>query len=313
MGNNIGMFLLFLLLSLFIWMSRDYNAPIQRDIEIPVEITHIPEDVRITSGVQPIRLCVSGKRFSLTDEKSRRIRPVNVSFLLFAHDTTELQPQGSLSLAQRALQETTVGHLPKSMTVVDVYSDSLRLNYKTLKYRNLPIVPKGSFHSSEQFFADTIVFVPDSIRILAEREIADSLDAVYVDVSRYQIINEETQIHVDVENNSNIRIVSSPHVEMNVKASHYTEKEVKVSVAGINTPDKKTLKTFPHFCTVIYMVRMSEYNKYDADDFSVVVDYNDIDANTDKLKLKVKSYPADVRGIRLQPESVGYLIEEVDI
>ncbi len=307
------MFLLFLLLSLMIWISRDYNAPIQREIEIPVEITHVPDDVRITSGIQPIRLCVSGKRFALTDEKSRRIRPVNVSFLLFAHDTTELKPQGTLSLAQRSLQETTMGHLPKSMTIVDVYTDSLRLNYETLEYKNLPVVSKGSFHSPEQYFVDTIIFVPDSIGILAEREFADSLDAVYVDVSKYQIVNEETQMHVEVENNDNVKIVSSSHVEMKVKASHYTENEVKVNIAGVNTPDKKTLKTFPHICTVIYMVRMSDYNMYNADDFSVVVDYNDIDANSDKLKLKIKSYPAGIQGVRLQPESVGYLIEEINL
>lgn len=312
LGKNIGMFILFLALSTVIWLSRSYNAVIQREIQIPVVVTNIPEYVRIIEDIKPIRLSVSGKRFSLSDEKSNRISPIRVSYLLFSHDSVFDNPEGSLSVSMQSIYDAIIDHLPHSMRIIDIYSDSLRLSYRTLKYVKLPIEARGTFKSNDQYRVDNLVFSPDSLIVLAEREIADTLRALYVDAGKYPINTDSSVFRVSLGSMGTVKIPNLP-VEMKVLASQYTEKQVTVGIDGINVPRKTYLKAFPSSCNVIFFVRTSQYNLYGEKDFKVVIDYREIDETSDKLRLKVVKSPEDVYNIRLTPEFVSYLKEEISL
>ena len=97
---------------------------------------------------------------------------------------------------------------------------------------------------------------------------------------------------------------------MTIIAQQYTEKSLEVPVTGINFPDNLTLKAFPSKAVVSVWVKMSEYDRVNASDFQVVVDYNDI-AGRDgsKATLRIFSQPANVRNVRLQTRTVDYLME----
>lgn len=312
LGKNIVMFLLFLVLSTVIWLSRSYNAVIQREIQIPVMITHMPDYVRSAEEIRPIRIGVSGKRFALSNERSNRMSPINLSYLLFAHDEQVEQAEGVLSVSIQSIYDAVIDHLPHSMHIIDFYTDSIRFHYRTLKYLKLPVKANGNFKSNDQYLVDKLVFSPDSLIVLAERVCADTLTALYVDADKYVINSDSSVFRFSLGSMGAVKVPNVP-VEMKVLASQYTEKQVTVGIEGINAPRRTYLKAFPYSCNVIFFVRTSQYNLYDADDFRVVIDYKDIDETSDKLRLKVIKSPKDVYNIRLTPESVSYLEEEISL
>ena len=72
------------------------------------------------------------------------------------------------------------------------------------------------------------------------------------------------------------------------------------------------LKSFPSRVTVVFWVKMSEYDNVSESDFTVVVDYNDILNNgSDKVGLRMYFQPADVERVRINPQTVEYLVEDV--
>lgn len=312
LGKNIVMFVLFLLLSTVIWLSRSYNAVIQREIQIPVNVTNVPEYVRFSEEIKPIRLGVSGKRFALSNERRNHMSPINLSYLLFARDEEIVDKEGVMSVSIQSVYDAVIDHLPHSMRIIDFYTDSIRLHYRTLEYLKLPIVAKGNFKSSDQYLPDRVVFSPDSLTVLAERDCADTLTALYVDAEKYTINSDSTVFRLSLGSIKDVTIPNTS-LEMKVLASQYTEKQVTVVIEGINAPKRTYLKAFPFSCNVIFFVRMRQYNLYDADDFRVVIDYHDIDETSDKLRLKVVKSPKDVYNIRLTPESVSYLEEDISL
>jgi hypothetical protein len=57
---------------------------------------------------------------------------------------------------------------------------------------------------------------------------------------------------------------------------------------------------------------MLEYDNVSESDFTVVVDYNDILNNSsDKVGLRMYFQPADVERVRINPQTVEYLVEDV--
>ena len=54
------------------------------------------------------------------------------------------------------------------------------------------------------------------------------------------------------------------------------------------------------------------YKQVNADDFVIAISYDDVLKNTNgKLHLSLKSIPAGVSRVRIVPEYVDYLIEDV--
>lgn len=73
----------------------------------------------------------------------------------------------------------------------------------------------------------------------------------------------------------------------------------------------KILRTFPSHVTVSFITGVSTYKRLRPDDFSVVVDYNELAEHpSDKCSLHLRSLPHGISRVRLSANSVDYLIEE---
>ena len=91
----------------------------------------------------------------------------------------------------------------------------------------------------------------------------------------------------------------------------YSEKTVEVPVIGVNFPSDKVLRTFPSKVHVTFQIGLSRFKNVTADDFEVVVDYNDLfDGNGEKCLPKLVRFPSGVHHIRISPKDVDYIIEQ---
>ena len=102
-------------------------------------------------------------------------------------------------------------------------------------------------------------------------------------------------------------------VEMVFPVDIYTEKTVEVPLRGVNFPAGKVLRAFPSKVSVTFQVGLSRFNKITESDFHINVSYEELLklGSDKKYTVKLKSVPKGVNQIRINPEQVDFLIEQV--
>ena len=67
---------------------------------------------------------------------------------------------------------------------------------------------------------------------------------------------------------------------------------------------------FPSNVSVSFKVGLSQYERIDASSFRYYIDFRDVDNAEDKLHIIPQKIPKEVFGIKLEPATVDYIIEE---
>ena len=302
--GDFSVFLLFLGITLFFWWSQTMNQNYDTQMKLPVIVSDVPENVRITR--QPARqltVSLSGKGSSL--KKSGRRGSRNV---LRVSNSAFVMSHGHASLSTSRLRDSIAAMLPPSVSVHSISPDSLVYQYAMQRSLTLPVEFDGTTESQDQFFLERIEFSPDSIQI----KVLES------DTTAHRVLAEAGQILLTADTITRIVtlkrepgvIYSQDEVTMTVLSQQYTEKSLEVPITGVNFPEFVSLKSFPARAVVTVWVKMSEYDRVTAADFQVVVDYNDIiGSDASKARLRIYTQPANVRNVRLQTRTVDYLME----
>ena len=297
-------YLLFLGITFFFWWSQTMSQDSQTVLKVPLAVTGVPDDVRIVSApVEQLIVSLSGKGTDLS-RSGRRLgkHVIHVSHDAFSHRL------GHASMPTQRLRDSIAMLLPPSVVIRQIEPDSLVYQYAGQRTMMLPVEFAGDVESQDQFFLERIAFSPDSIsvRVLA----SDTADHHVIADVQSVTLSADTLISTVPVRPVPGALIGADRVQMTVVAQQYTEKSLDVPVTGINFPHNITLKSFPSKVTVSVWVKMSEYDRMNAHDFKVVVDYNEIAGrNSSKAALRILTQPANVRNVRLQTRVVDYLME----
>ena len=146
----------------------------------------------------------------------------------------------------------------------------------------------------------------------------DTLELYYNNGSSKRVpVRMEGQISAPVSAKLKLKAVRGAkfvpdEVSFSLGVDRLVEKRLTVPVVGVNCPDGVQLRTFPSQVEVIFQVSMSLYRRIHPDDFSVVVDYKELQANdSTKCRLRVAESPAGASHVRLSTEEVEYVIENL--
>lgn len=299
-------FLLFLALAFFFWWSQTMNDTYEASITFPIELRNVPHDIRVTSS-PPGQVVISfgGKGTSLWRVRSGSRKQ------LIGLDCAQFQMgQGRASYPTQNLKDTLSGLIPSSVTIRNMEPDSISFRYVLQKAVMLPVVYDGSFNSQDQYSLERVIFEPDSVKALIPLDKLEAYDAVYVKNDKLDL-NRDTLSIDCILRPLDDAILETSEVNMTVVAQQYTEKSIEVPVTGVNFPDGITLRAFPSKVSLIFWVKMADFEHVTSKDFKVVIDYDDIEGrNVDKAELHLYSQPANVTNVRLQTKDVEFLMEE---
>lgn len=302
--GDFPVFLLFLFITFFFWWSQTMSQDYDSVLKVPVQITDIPDHIRVTvSPVDHLDVTLTGKGTALRKSGRRGGRHVvHVSSSRFS------MSQGHAAFSTQRLRDSIADLLPPSVTIRSIEPDSLVYGYVLQRSIMLPVEFDGVTESQDQFFLERIEFSPDSIK--AQMMLTDTVShRIVADVANLTVSSDTTVVTVPVKPVAGV-ILSTDKVQMTVISQQYTEKSLEIPVTGVNFPDNITLKSFPSKAVLTVWVKMSEYDRVNAADFQVVVDYNDISgSDVSKAPLRIFTQPANVRNVRLQTRTVDFLME----
>lgn len=276
----------------------------QMVLKIPLSVSGIPDDVRVTTQpVDQLTVTLSGRRSDLLRSGKRgRNHVIRINSSAFN------VVQGHASLPTQRLRDSIVALVVPQVTIRLVEPDSVVYDFARQHTVSLPVVYDGIFESEDQYFLERIDFMPDSV--MASVITSDTMKYnVCADIESISLYADTTVRMVSLRPIPGV-ILSTSDVQMTVIAQQYTEKTIEVPVTGVNFPENVMLKAFPSKAVISAWVKMSEYDKVGAADFRVVVDYDEIAGRDNAAAtLRVIVQPANVRNVRLQTSTVDYLIE----
>ena len=168
----------------------------------------------------------------------------------------------------------------------------------------------GRVIPEELYFISRVEYSPDSVTIYASEEKLDSINMVYTEQLNYANFRDTLSVNCRLSKIKSVKMVPD-HVQVNFFTDVLTEERIEgIPVQGINMPEGKTLRTFPAKVAVNFVTGVNVYRNLRPQDFTVVVDYNDIKKNpSEKCDIHLKDVPSGISRARLETTQVDYLIE----
>lgn len=299
-------FLLFLALSAGIWFLNVLDKKRETTYQIPVIYIQMPQDIRILGNLPDhFEVDLQDEGLNLLKYKKENINPIEISF------NQDFETSGTIKKDNLELNQLIASNLLPTTTIMDIRPHDIKLEYRKLQSKRVPVVFMGEITTASQHFQSSpFVLKPSDIEIYGTAPQLESVDHV-----------ETVHMHLDNLNDTvlrNIELVTPgtgiqmerEQAVLKVFVSRFTEKKMTLPVLVKNCPVGILLRTFPAEVNLTFNVSMQYFSQLKKSDIQVYVDYNEISRKKNvKPKLQIINNNQYIFNIRTSPEKVDYLLE----
>ena len=299
-------FLFFVFVSFCFWLLQVLNDDYETELSIPLRMKNVPENVVLTSELpKELRIGVKDRGTVLVNYLlGQTLYPVTIDF-------TDYQDKGTqVRILSNTLQKRIASQLNQSTKLSTIKPDTLELIYTRGEGKKIPVKLRGEVSADRPYYLSEVIYSPDSVMVYAPKEILDTITSAFTESLYIEQIADTTRQRVELMPVKGAKFTPS-YCDLTFLVDMYSEKTVEVLVQGVNFPKDKQLRTFPSKVKVKFQIGLSHFNSVTADDFVVVVDYNQLHKNeSDKCPLVLMQSPTNIHQIRLNPQEIDYLIEQ---
>lgn len=305
MNKEFLVFLFFLAISSTFWVITCLNQTYEREYEVPLKITGVPDNVIITEGLpDTIRVTLRDKGFSLLNLSMDEDLSVELPFAVYAKE------KGRGGITPNDIQKILRRQIPETTTIQSIKAESWEFFYNYGEKKKVPVVLDADITAKQNYIVTSRSLTPDSVEVYASAKALDTISAVYTENLRLAGVDHDVKCDVRILAQRGTKIIPQK-TTLSLSADQLTEKIVSVPVKAVNVPQGVALKTFPATVDVRVAVVVGNSNRISAADFLVEVDYNSLSSEmADKLPVKLTSQPRNIVKATLKTTMVDYIIEK---
>lgn len=300
-------FLSFFALSGVFWLIMTLNETMEKEIAIPVVLTHVPKNMVIMNdGNDTVRVTVRDKGYSLatyfyTDE----IKPIVISLPSY------IKSDEHAVVSTNELQKMVYQQLHGSSRIVSIKPDKLEYSFISHELqKTVPVRFAGNITPANSYDITQTIITPRNVTVYAPKNILDSLHYLSIRPFNKTNINDTIIQVIGLQHMRNVK-TKPEQVTLKIYAERLTEKQIDVPIQTVNVPEGKILRIFPTRVNIKCVVRVSQYNNITEDNFKVVADYNSLMAEAgEKCTIRLETTPENVSKVSMEINEVDYLIEQ---
>jgi YbbR domain-containing protein len=307
-------FLFFVGVATIFWFLNILGKTHTTTIEYPVSFINFPEGKELVNDLPTnLQLSIEGYGYDILKYKLR----TNYSEIEIDINSPNLRKNYSKEednyyLLSRFEKKNIAGQLgEKKIKLLEIQPDTLHFVFAKKTSKMVPIELDFKLSFEKQFMiSDDITIKPDSILISGPKIMIDTVEAVYSE--HIELFNLDESVNEKVLLNR-IRGIdfSDKRVDLTIPIEKFTEKKIEVDIETINVPDTLKLTLYPDKTNVTFMVALSNYENINQNDFKAVIDYLILQDNIgDKVRVKLKDFPRNVKHIDYNPKYINYIIEK---
>ena len=300
-------FLFFFLIAGGFWLLQTLNNDYEAEFSIPVRLKEVPNDVVITSEPSSeLRIKVKDRGTVLLNYMlGKSFFPVNLNFNDYSARNNHVRIYSS------EFEKKIMSQLNVSTRLISVKPDTLEYIYSTGKSKRVPVKMQGKVTAARQYYLSDTIYSPDSVLVYAPVAILDTITTAYTRKVDLSNIADTLTHHVALAEVKGAKFIPNA-VDLTFPVDMYTEKTVEVPLHGVNFPADKVLRTFPSKVQITFQVGLKRFRSIKASDFIINISYEELlKLGSDKYTVKLKSFPSGINQIRIVPEQVDFLIEQI--
>ena len=299
-------FLFFMFVSFSFWLLQVLNDDYETEYTVSLRMKDVPDNVVLTSELP------SKMKITLKDRGTVLVNySLGQGLMPLTLDFAEYSDKGNqVRIPSMTLAKKITAQLSQSTKLVAIKPDTLEFIYTKGAAKTVPVKICGTITPERQYYVSDTIFSPDSVRVYAPKSILDTITAAYTKTIDFEEVSDTVRKRVSFASVKGARFIPD-YSDLTLKVDVYAEKTVDVPVVGVNFPHDKVLRTFPSKAKVTFQIGLSRFMEVGADDFQVVVDYDDLqNEGGDKCKLQLKEIPKGVNHVRVNPNEMDYIIEQ---
>lgn len=300
-------FLFFLALSSVFWIFQTLNETYEEDFQVPLELRNVPSNVVITTDLpENLHILLRDKGSQLLAYRyTRQFKPVVVDYNTYSN------PSGHVSILGNELQRQIAAQLLPGTQMLGLKPDTLDFYYNFGQFKRVPIRPLGEVRAGRLYSLAKTVYSEDSVTVYASREQLDTITTAYLQPFNLRNLTDTTHVKSNFVKVKGAKFVPA-QIGVTFCIDRLVEKTIQVPVQQVNFPASKQLRTFPATVKVTFQVGMGLYRKITSENFVLVVNYEDLLKNKSTYcHLSLKTIPEGVSHVRISPQDVEYVIEEI--
>lgn len=268
-----------------------------------VEICNVPDSVTfITDPPTTIHVTVRDRGTRLASRWFTGSPVLRLDFKSFGND-------GTFRLRAADLRTQLQSMFGTSAQLLIVSPDSISTGYTTSAGKEVPVVIVADITpQSGKTVGGAITATPAKVRVYStSAAMLDTLTCVYT----YPIARRDVSVPFTID--ATIMPIKGCRVEpstvkIKVPVEPLENRSLIVPVTTIHVPVSETLEVYPNTVKIDFLVPMS-FPEISKDEFSVVVDYADIERTPGRnLPLNVNSFPSRVENATIEIDSVEYMV-----
>lgn len=311
-SHELLVFCFFLVVSFGFWLLQALNESFEREVQVSLRLENVPPDVVIIDSLpSAVSVTLQDRGLALARHSFASLfRPNRLEIDFNKYDTGKRETEVNISASD---MQRMLGRLFMASTKVQSFRpDTLRFSYNHGLSRNLPVKLAGSVKASQQNYIQDIHIEPDSVRVFAPAAILDTMHAVYSEAFLLDGLHSSGKHQIELHKQKFLKC-EPEKVSIIIDVGYYIEKTVKVPVIGLNFPAEKRLRAFPAEVSVTFRVESGRFKQVTSEDFVLATTYEELLDNKEdsKLLLHLKTIPEGVSDVRISPQEVDYLIEQV--
>lgn len=302
-GKDVLTYLTFVAVAFVFWVFMSLDNEMQRDFDVPLEVTEIPDSVTLISQLPPsLAVSVKGKDSKLLRFFMGKMSPVKFKWVDNAKD-------GSLIMPGARLDSRLRDYFGAGVEIVSCRPDSIRIPYTTQPGVKVKLRIDADIHPNLQYIVYGTPYTDvDSVTLYSINDIPHSIKEVSTEPIVKSGLTDTTTYVVAVKPIPGVRIIPDK-VSVTVPVEPLIARKRTAAIETHGVPEGKHLVTFPSKVEVSYLVPMSAYN----DDYPLKasVEYEDVKMPGNKIPVSLSILPSIYRSVSFTPESVEYIIENV--
>ena len=306
-NRELLVFFVFFCIAIIFWFLQAFKENTNLKLDYQICLTGIPENVIITSDIpEQISVTIAGRGYDVLEYAiNRKSKVIKVDYSDI--NKTDI----ALSLDNNSWKRILNKELKGAISFISASPATIEMPYSNGEKKRVPVEYAGKIKAGAQYSLCGIKIIPDSIDLYAPKNIYDSINVVYTEKHYFQDIEDTITSRLALETAHGIKVIPDS-IDMQIFVDLFTEKTVSVPIYCENIPPSKVLRTFPLKAQLTFRVSANQFNNINEENFVVVVDYNQIKENSRNCKLILRSQPSGVSNVRISPETVEFIIEQIE-
>jgi hypothetical protein len=300
-------FLVCLGISVFIWFLIALSSESSTSLEYPIQFTNAPTDmVLVNKPDSNLVFRIQSAGFELLTLKYlNRRKPIEINLEYL--NLTEQDGYYSASYQTSQISSEILKQYNFSEELVSIAPQNIWFRFERLLGKKVPVVPNVEFTFEKQYrIKGNIVITPDSVQLMGSATILKNIEKVETQFYKVEAVNSNGNFlcRFNSPMADNGLTIAPAEGEISWEVEKFTESTIEVPIISSGL-DK--VKIFPAHAKITFHVGLDDYNRVNADMFSVVADIHE-NSTENLARVNVTMSPSFVDIIRIAPQEVEFLI-----